>query len=638
MSSHRPPLANVPNAANSPHHGGSNAAGVKRANSVSHLVTVFSQPPPKKRFLEKDDAASRSPTKTTRTTISSQTAESRVFSRRTHHTQATAFERKLIAAREKERQSQPRGSKYEKTSAETMDNIRQWQRHYRKAFPGFVFYFDSIPTDVRSRSLREVLALGAREERFFSRTVTHVVTSRPIPDPDAPSPLESPTLEQLPIDGQIQTVNPSLLERNDHRRDQGNNTDVLFRARQMGMKIWAIEKLQRMLAAINEADTPTTYAGGRTGLSTTRARGDTELSQVLRNERLHGPSDRDPSQLMKDLLLFKGPYIYIHDMDEKTRPVMVREYSKVAKRQDGTWPQFRSAPLGKCPFIEEAPSKREIARMREERKKSAMATILKAEKTENVKKQPVQEQENSRQHDNEAMVPPAKVDTDVSAVASGQTEPKMFPIRPGSSRKSSESFIAPALTRTGPFHLGREPTASGVQPSNITSAIRSQMISSTTAAPGAKAGLSKEVHGLQRKVLEKGNVGIPGGSFSSHRSVEMPATAGALADVPSRPKQPAEKQGPILEEDTTQSEDNGSHKFQVAQRKNSQQEEVKEKKRDPKPGYCENCRDKFDDFDEHVMTRKHRKFATTLSNWTDLDALLAKLKRPVKGQYDRMEV
>jgi regulatory subunit for Cdc7p protein kinase len=366
----------------------------------------------------------------------------------------------------------------------------------------------------------------------------------------------------------------------------------------MGMKIWAIEKLQRMLAAINEADTPTTYAGGRIGLSTTRARGDTELSQVLRNERLHGPSDRDPSQLMKDLLLFKGPYIYIHDMDEKTRPVMVREYSKVAKRQDGTWPQFRSAPLGKCPFIEEAPSKREIARMREERKKSAMATVLKAEKTENVKKQPVQEQENSHQHDNEAMVPPAKVDTDVSAVASGQTEPKMFPIRPGSSRKSSESFIAPTLTRTGPFHLGREPTASGVQPSNITSAIRSQMISSTTAAPGAKAGLSKEVHGLKRKVLEKGNVGIPGGSFSSHRSVEMPATARALAGVPSRPKQPAEKQGPILEEDTTQSEDNGSHKLQIAQQKNPQQQEAKEKKRDPKPGYCENCRDKFEDFDE----------------------------------------
>lgn len=37
------------------------------------------------------------------------------------------------------------------------------------------------------------------------------------------------------------------------------------------------------------------------------------------------------------------------------------------------------------------------------------------------------------------------------------------------------------------------------------------------------------------------------------------------------------------------------------------------------------------------MTRKHRKFATTLSNWTDLDALLAKLERPMKGEYERME-
>jgi regulatory subunit for Cdc7p protein kinase len=62
-----------------------------------------------------------------------------------------------------------------------------------------------------------------------------------------------------------------------------------------------------------------------------------------------------------------------------------------------------------------------------------------------------------------------------------------------------------------------------------------------------------------------------------------------------------------------------------------------------KPGYCENCREKFNDFDEvrimtvhfasytnipqHILSRKHRKFAVTTDNWVELDQLLAQLDR-----------
>jgi regulatory subunit for Cdc7p protein kinase len=34
--------------------------------------------------------------------------------------------------------------------------------------------------------------------------------------------------------------------------------------------------------------------------------------------------------------------------------------------------------------------------------------------------------------------------------------------------------------------------------------------------------------------------------------------------------------------------------------------------------------------DQHIQSRKHRKFATTQENWTELDALLVQLKRPHK--------
>jgi regulatory subunit for Cdc7p protein kinase len=48
-----------------------------------------------------------------------------------------------------------------KTSLETRDNIRQWQRHYRKVFPSIVFYFESIPDETRARLSGQVKALGA---------------------------------------------------------------------------------------------------------------------------------------------------------------------------------------------------------------------------------------------------------------------------------------------------------------------------------------------------------------------------------------------------------------------------------------------------------------------------------------------
>ncbi|KAJ5136452.1 hypothetical protein N7448_005006 [Penicillium atrosanguineum] len=627
MSTRRP-LANVPNATNSPHRAGLLPA--KRARS-GQLEIPYGQPPPKKQVMDAAEQDSRSPSRNRSTAY--QSTESKLFSRRSNNPNPSAFEKKLVAAREKDRTSQLKTARGEKPSADTMDTIRQWQRHYRKAFPQFVFYFDSIPEDVRRKFSRQVVALGAREEKFFSRLVTHVVTSRPIPREASTSPTE----EAAPgTDGEanMQTVNPSLLEKNgdthlqpslknDPRRDQGT-MDVLQRARQMGMKIWALEKLQRMITTINDND-----IGGQNDASRSKAaatangRGENDLSRVLRQEALNGPSDRDPLSSM-ELLMFKGPFVYIHDMNEKTKPVMVREYSKVTRRQDGVWPQFRSAPLGKCPFLDEPPSRKDFDRHRmrqiQKEKKSALQNMddrtkpsaAAAERAIDTKlvtelhKPKRSEEQQPNQYE-----APAKALTDESH-----------------ERKSSESFIPPHFPRTGPFYAGREPAASGVQPSNVTSAIRSQMISSTAAAPGAKAGLSKEVHGLKRKVLEKGS------GIGSMAAPQRPINGSA---VPARgqifPK-------PTGLENNRRSQEGSGNQAEAAgtkrRRDEDQDSEQKkpERRRDPKPGYCENCRDKFDDFEEHTLTRKHRRFAQNTANWAELDALLFEIQRPLKEEYE----
>ncbi|KAL3430439.1 Dfp1/Him1, central region-domain-containing protein [Aspergillus tetrazonus] len=627
----RCPLANVPNATNSPHRVG--LVPAKRPRTTSAQIDIpYGQPPPKKQVVDVAGAENQPMSQTKFAAL--QGTDPKLFTRKTNNAQPSAFEKKLVAARDKERQHQ-KATKQEKPPAENI-SIRQWQRHYRKAFPHFVFYFDAVPIDVRSKCSRQVIALGAREEKFFSRLVTHVVTSRPIPpeiDRRAQTGHTQDTPNESAGDGaMLQTVNPAELEMHLHlavcpKREQSQ--DVLHRAREMGMKIWAVEKLQRMIATINDIDL-TNGSGhstrNNTAGSQTKSRGKDDLSQVLQNE-LNGPSDRSHLSVLKDLVPFKGPFIYVHDMDEKTRPVMVREYPKVARRQDGVWPQFRSAPLGKCPFIEDVPSKREIERQRARQEK---------EKKEFIKPAVPQSKHTAVEPRNEENLPlkketsPAEGD-ELAPQCTRQETPDAPQGLPLSPKKSSESFVPPQLNRKGPFYHGQEPAASGVQPSNITSAIRSQMVSSTAAAPGAKAGLSKEVHELKRKVLEKSHVGYSTNVAQPYRALDT-ATAEKTEKTNSCKSSRPDKLGNI-EEETTQSEATDSTKSRTILRKSGEQRK-KERRRDPKPGYCENCRDKFDDFDEHIMTRKHRKFAANSANWAELDSLLFQLERPLKDEYD----
>lgn len=366
------------------------------------------------------------------------------------------------------------------------------------------------------------------------------------------------------------------------------------------MKIWSLEKLQRIISTINDGEAALAGQAARgNGAASTagKKKTGTDLSQVLRNEQLKGPADLDFAIATKDFVYFKGPYIYVHDMDEKTKPIIVREYPKVAKKQDGAWPQFRSAPVGKCPFIDE-PAKKEPDRQKapkaEKEKETAVnekppannaETDSKAMKPpERVGEKSVRQDENPAGNQPETMPAPKRVDA-----------PTALPLKPPSPRNAIT-----AQRSVLPTYLGREPAASGVQPSNITSAIRSQMVSSTAAAPGAKAGTSKEVHELKRKVLEKSNGSAPPAMAPpSHRTTEITGNIQPQGPLTRAAKNKAqEKMERIDETGPNEIQDNRPQQTTVSHRRNSSSKKSKEKKRDPKPGYCENCRDKFDDFEE----------------------------------------
>lgn len=63
-------------------------------------------------------------------------------------------------------QEHARGREDERTNAGRHDQVQlaqmcMWQKHYRKAFPGFVFYFENIPDELALKCYKQVKGLGS---------------------------------------------------------------------------------------------------------------------------------------------------------------------------------------------------------------------------------------------------------------------------------------------------------------------------------------------------------------------------------------------------------------------------------------------------------------------------------------------
>ena len=154
MASRRIPLGNVPNAANSPFRG-----APKRSRDQVDAQADFPwnlQPNAKRQALDLEKPLKR--TSPRRHGLPS--AEGRVFNnKRPIGTPPTAFERQLLAV--KEERPQQRVERQERNTQQTVKGIKQWQEHYKRAFPSFVFYFENIGEEVRIKCSKYARNLGA---------------------------------------------------------------------------------------------------------------------------------------------------------------------------------------------------------------------------------------------------------------------------------------------------------------------------------------------------------------------------------------------------------------------------------------------------------------------------------------------
>lgn len=172
MSNRRAPLTSVPNAVNSPYRV-LTAQATKRSRQQldQEDVGYDQQPPAKKAAVSNGRLALRTPPQKQ----SLQQVEARVFGKRPGNTQPTSFERRLLEAREKkavdlqEREHEQRTHRT-RNALEGCEGIRQWQKHYRKVFPTFVFYFESVPDETRARHAKFIRAFGAVSGKRTAKT------------------------------------------------------------------------------------------------------------------------------------------------------------------------------------------------------------------------------------------------------------------------------------------------------------------------------------------------------------------------------------------------------------------------------------------------------------------------------------
>lgn len=621
MATRRAPLANVPNAINSPFRTVPAVVGKRtRTQAGEQRENVYGQPPSKKHIIETQDEEEENidPRRRSGVPAVPQDKLDEPFAKRTHSAQPTAFEKKLASVREKKpATTQQRVERPQKQDGSNLESIRQWQKHYRRQFPQFVFYFESVSEDVRAKSMRSIQHLGAREEKFFSKAVTHVVTTRSIPpertstSPDetkyeaAPAKSVQPSsLTQDPrrttslLDATLQrrsqhaaaSVQPSI----ENRRPTAQSSDILTKARALGIKIWALEKLHRVLDTILDADAGDNDVESRPAATGTRTASrnthDADLEQLLRHEKVNGPTDRDMTVATQDMTTLRGYYIYIHDMDEKSKPVMVRDYPKTASKEEGKWPQFRLSAAGRCPFVEDPAHTKRLQQQGKASTQSFNNTTQRTTRggTLTAPSQLVERDANLRRSPRKQAQPKQE---------SGK--PLDPPKAPASLQQSSTDLMPPffgsaqANLRGPPRMVGGEPVASGIQRSNVTSAIRSQAISSaaiSSTAPGhgMRAGDSKEMLSLKRKVFASKGQPMPTSYANDVRGAINNDDSGPPPRAAKRKAQ--ETLGVVVEGDEAAG--------QQARSKVAAPKRKKVVEKEAKPGYCENCRDKFDDFDD----------------------------------------
>ena len=312
------------------------------------------------------------------------------------------------------------------------------------------------------------------------------------------------------------------------------------------------------------------------------------LPSLLRDEQLFGTRERDPFVPRPDMHYFDTSthrYLLVEDSTGEHRPIVAKEYEKPRRGHDPCWPVLWGGLEGRGAFYHyDGPPV-----VHENRLKRPEPDDEELEEDEEVE---------------EELPEPAAEPSNGHAAFAARA-------------------VAPSLRRTASLNRLTTLQPPAKKKSYLAASGNSQTITSTVASATST----------------RGGAAVLGGAFGNGPLVNRRLADLSRNTVPTRfGGQPVK---PKLKRSTS-----------VDAGLNAKAPPLREEPK--KPGYCENCRLKYDDFKEvrffslvvvarrpltrlpvaqHVLVRKHRKFARNPENWTQLDRLLGSIDRPMLYPY-----
>lgn len=418
------------------------------------------------------------------------------------------------------------------------EELRTWQSSWRRIMRESVVYFDTQGCDLsnqqqyveQKRAQRAFKLVGCEIVQFYDRDVSIIVSRRQF------------------LLTKVYSVN-----------------DIFHDAVNLKIKVWDYEKVFRFLKNLGVSDS---------ALANEKSE---NLSNLLKEEKIFGSTDRDPNARRDDLHYLEGNFVHVYDLSQAVRPIAVREWPS----ED--YPQVHLTLDGKCPFISDTSENLDRKKLRRLQKFEASKEyrellrkvsydIINIAKGVSVSLPLVSSAVTSpvRLASESNTIEKGTTDVDCAVEINEQDDDRVLPY----------SFKVPA-------NLARN--SSVMQP-----ALNDSNSKFYDVAASGYNGASNALQYLMDSTLN---------SMAQQQAAQGNGLGPAVSQVPSR--------------------NVNNLKRRIFMKRQIQK--GRELEREQKPGYCENCRVKYNHFDDHIMSNRHRNFACNDENFRDIDDLVATL-------------
>ncbi|KAF9377037.1 hypothetical protein BGX21_003301 [Mortierella sp. AD011] len=474
---------------------------------------------------------------------------------------------------------------------------QEWIHGLVQSLPKYKFFFDGIDPNITAKLRKTLLIYGAVRLNEFE--VTHVVTTRSIPSKDVIAQIKAANIRNqaqpqassapaaLPASNAAHMPPGKLLPKTTGVAPAPSKDSIVFKALSFGIHVWSLERVTRLLAPLMVE--PIAPADNR------------NLQELLRREKLYGLTTNQNDEALKvDYHVFKGAYLLVEDVTGYHRPILAQEYelSKCTTIRS-PWPRVYIQRTDKSPFTHHKERSRHVPKH--------------TEKNKEVKEEAG---ESKTTNDNTQIIP---LDFSLQGSPSALVS--------GINRSVNSNVISTNST------VGKVPVTHGLQhgQDRVLEQLGKRILSATKVEAGVAPDTRKPEFVRPTDVIKviKPNVTHEFASTKKDTTVIANATAVGQPTHSNTAVPPEPVQNPVANGASTQGASAtlaATVATVVAETPIANASKVYLKQ-----GYCENCHQLYVDFNKHIDTPEHRKYAQDSTKFERLDRLLLQVQRKPKN-------